>query len=123
MKTRLLRLSAAIALAYGFAVSHVYADAIAPREVDGIVNDSLGRPLPDARVNLKAADGHVVGSTKSDKQGHFTFSDVPAGTYAVAVDKPSFQAGTGIVTVTPEAGAATTITLASGEALEITVMA
>lgn len=124
MKTPLLRLSAAIALAYGFVVSHAYADTVAPKEVDGIVSDSLGRPLPDASVNLKAADGHVVGSTRSDIQGHFTFTDIAPGTYAVTVDKPAFQAGTGIVTVTPAAGISTTITLAGNEALpEVNVIA
>ncbi|MGZ3237642.1 MAG: TonB-dependent receptor, partial [Burkholderiaceae bacterium] len=122
MKTRLLRLCALSALAYGFAVPVVYAD-VAPKEVDGLVNDSLGRPLPDATVNLKAADGHVVGTTHSDKLGHFVFTDIAPGTYAVTVDKPTFQVGTGIVTIDAAAGTATTITMASSKALEIDVTA
>ncbi|HEY8099874.1 MAG TPA: TonB-dependent receptor [Burkholderiaceae bacterium] len=122
MKTRLLRLSALSALAYGFALPAVYADVL-PKEVDGLVNDSLGRPLSDATVNLKAPDGHVVGTTHSDSTGHFIFTDIAPGTYAVTVDKPTFQLGTGIVTVAPAAGASTTITMASSKALEIDVTA
>ena len=122
MKKRLLWLSALSALAYGFALPAAYAD-VAPKEIDGQVNDSLGRPLPDAAVHLKAPDGNVVGTSHSDQQGHFIFTDIAPGTYAVTVDKPSFESGVGIVTVAPEVGTATTITLASSKALEIDVTA
>ena len=124
MKTRLLRLSAAMALAYGLAVPGAHAQGPAsPHEVDGTVNDALGRPLAGAKINLQTAEGKVIGSTRSDRQGHFTFKGIAPGTYAVVADKPSFEAGTGIVTVTDAAGSNTTVTLASKQALEVKVAA
>lgn len=111
---------AATAFACLFATAS-YADTIAPREVDGIVNDALGRPLVGASVSLKAADGHTVATARSDAQGRFRFSDIAPGTYAVIADQPSFQTGTSIVTVAPEAGATTTVTLTGNQALDIQI--
>ncbi len=121
MKIRLLAISAAMALVYGFAVSPVL--AAAPKEIDGVVNDALGRPLAGAHINLKAPDGHVVGTAQSDTQGHFTFTNVAPGTYALLVDKDAFQPGTSIVTVSPTAGVTANVTLASTQALEVHVAA
>jgi outer membrane receptor protein involved in Fe transport len=121
MKIRLLAISAAMALVYGFSVSPVL--AAAPKEIDGVVNDALGRPLAGAHINLKAPDGQVVGTAQSDTQGHFTFTNVAPGTYALLVDKDAFQPGTSIVTVSPTTGVTTNVTLASTQALEVHVAA
>lgn len=124
MKTRLLQLTATIALAYGIAVPCAIAQtSAAPKEVAGVVNDALGRPLAGATINLQQADGKVLGTTQSDQQGHFVFKQVSPGTYAVVADKPTFEAGTGIVTVTAASGSTTTVTLASKQALEVDVTA
>ena len=93
MNTRLLRplqLSALIALAYGFAVPAAYAQSAA-KQISGAIHDALGHPLPDATVALKDASGNAVGSTRSDQQGHFVFSDIAPGIYAISVGKLSFQ--------------------------------
>jgi outer membrane receptor protein involved in Fe transport len=118
MKTRLLRrlqLSALIALAYGIAIPAAYAQS-APKQISGAVHDALGQPLPDATVALKDATGNAVGSTRSDQQGHFVFSGIAPGSYAISVGKPSFQSETGTVTVVDEAGATADITLKASKA-------
>ncbi len=99
------------------------ADTVAPREVDGIVNDSLGRPLVGASVSLKNADGQTVADTRSDSLGHFHFNNIMSGTYSVSADQPSFQTGTGIVTVSDEGGGEATLTLTSSQALDIQIKA
>lgn len=117
MKTRLLRLSALIALAYGFAAPAAYAQ-VAPKQISGSIHDALGRPLTDAKVDLKDAAGHAVATTTSDQQGHFGFFNIAPGTYAVNVDKPTFESGAETVTVAADAGAAASITLINTQTLE-----
>lgn len=124
MNIRVLQGAAfALALAYSCMVPVAYAENGVPRHVEGEVNDSLGRPLAEATVKLKSSKGHVVGTTRTDAQGHFTFTDIASGDYAVVVDKASFQTGTGIVKVSESAGASTTVTLAARDALEVQVVA
>jgi EmrB/QacA subfamily drug resistance transporter len=40
-------------------------------------------PVPDARVTLVDADGHVVAMTDTDDSGTYTFPEVPEGQYTV----------------------------------------
>ncbi|HEX4226939.1 MAG TPA: MFS transporter, partial [Pseudonocardiaceae bacterium] len=40
-------------------------------------------PVPDARVTLVDADGHVVAMTNTDTNGAYTFPEVPEGQYTV----------------------------------------
>jgi len=40
-------------------------------------------PVPDARVTLVDAEGHVVGMTNTDADGGYTFPEVPEGQYTV----------------------------------------
>lgn len=120
MKTRLsrrLKLSAMIALAYGFAgfaPSAAYAQS-APKQISGAIHDALGQPLADATVALKDATGKAVGTTKSDQQGHFAFSDIAPGSYAISVGKPAFQSENGTVTVADENGATADVTLKASQ--------
>ena len=83
-----------------------------------MVRDTLGRPIALANVTLKSVTGEVAGHTTSDAQGHFTFSAVAPGTYAVLSDKTGFETGSSIVTLSAGV-ASTTITLAASQAQEI----
>lgn len=123
MRYHLFRVGAILALALAFNSLSALAEEVAAKEVNGVVNDSLGKPLTEATVSLKAADERVVGTTHTDDQGRFNFPGVNPGTYSISVDKPTFQTGIASVTVTPEASATTTITLASSKPLEIQVIA
>jgi len=90
--------------------------------IQGLVRDTLGRPIKLANVTLQAASGEVVAHASSDAQGHFNFAGIAPGTYAVLSDKNGFEAGSAIVTLS--AGIAnTTITLAASQAQEIVINA
>ena len=91
--------------------------------VQGLIQDSLGRPIVGARLSLKTAAGSIVSSTQSDANGRFVFTGISQGTYAVYAEKTGFQLGTSIVTVSAGTAASTTVTLAAQEALEIQVAA
>jgi outer membrane receptor protein involved in Fe transport len=69
------------------------------RELSGVIDDALGRPLANVDVELHAADGRVVGRTKTGERGRFLFTNLPAGTYAVFSHRKDFKPSTTIVTV------------------------
>ncbi|HEX7631725.1 MAG TPA: TonB-dependent receptor [Lacunisphaera sp.] len=60
------------------------ADAKVAGIVAGTVTSDGKQPVEFVAVSLKKADGTVVQSTVSDKQGRFSFAAVPAGSYTVA---------------------------------------
>lgn len=92
-------------------------------EIQGTLKDALGRPLPEANLILKSPDETIISKTKSDADGHFVFSSVKPGIYAVLAEKTGFQASTSIVTVDAGAIATTTLTMTAQEALEVSVEA
>jgi len=90
--------------------------------IRGLVRDTLGRPIKLANVTLQAASGEVVAHATTDAQGHFNFSGMTQGIYAVLSDKTGFETGSAIVTLSAGV-ASTTITLASSQAQEIDITA
>ncbi len=44
---------------------------------------TANNPVPDARVTLVDADGHVLGMTNTDADGSYAFPEVPEGRYTV----------------------------------------
>jgi len=92
-------------------------------QIQGVVSDSFGKPLPDATVQLQATGGKVVGQTESDSDGKFSFKQIDPGTYALVAEKSGFQPGTVVVTLSADAPVNTTVTLASNEASEMQVIA
>ena len=100
-----------------------YAAPEATDEIHGTIKDALGRPLSGASLVLKSSDETIMGKTKSDADGHFVFSSVMPGIYAVLAEKPGFQTSTAIVTVEAGTITTTTLTMAAQEALEVSVVA
>lgn len=96
--------------------------ATKPNTIRGLIRDSLGRPIKFAKVTLQAASGEVVAHATSDAQGHFNFSGMAHGIYAVLSDKTGFETGSSIVTLSTGV-ANTTITLAAAQAQEIDITA
>lgn len=107
----------------GLAAPAVQAAAIDAAKIQGVVKDALGQPLASARLSLKNPTGHVLGTAQSGKDGRFEFPPVPPGTYAVVADKTGFETGTSIVTAGPGQSAQTTLSLATQQALEVSVSA
>lgn len=105
-----------IALLFGMSIEASMAD-----EIQGIVQDSLGRPIAGAALSLKTVTTKVIGSTESDAQGHFGFHDIAPGTYAVQADKAEFQTGISIVTLNKDKPVQTRLTLASKITQEVHV--
>lgn len=121
MKTRLLRLSAVIALATGISspVTHAQPAQVLAQQIKGLIHDALGHPLSDARINLKDASGHPLATTLSDKQGNFTFLNISPGSYALNVDKPTFGTGETAVIVTQNVANPTiSMTLVGAETMD-----
>ena len=104
------------ALLFGMAVQTAAAD-----EIQGIVQDSLGRPIAGAALSLKTVTANVIHQTQSGADGRFSFGNIAQGTYAVQADKADFQTGISIVTAGKHAQA--TITLAAQKTQEVQIAA
>jgi hypothetical protein len=68
--------------------------------VTGTATDALGRPMEGVKVVLQSNDGQILGHSVTDKGGHFTFSNVAPGMYAVVANKADFKTALALVTVT-----------------------
>ena len=68
------------------ASSHPAAAASRSR-ISGNIKDALGRPLADTEVILQTPNGKIIERTKTDRDGHFQFGAVAAGSYAVVANK------------------------------------
>ena len=101
----------------------MYVQASIADEISGIVQDSLGRPIAGATLNLKTVTAKVIVSTQSDAEGRFHFTDIARGTYAVQADKAEFQTGISIVTLSEGKPAKATLTLAANKAQEVHIAA
>jgi len=94
-----------------------------PGEIDVIARDALGRALADAKLQLEAPDGKVVGEATSGADGHFLFKSIAPGVYAVTGDKAGFDRATAVVTLEAGKGASAELTLAAHAALDLNVVA
>ena len=72
--------------------------ALAPRDtaaqvlygsVVGDVKDATGGALPGATLVITSTDRGFSREAVTDAAGHFTFSNLPAGVYALKASKPS----------------------------------
>jgi tetratricopeptide (TPR) repeat protein len=68
----------------------------------GRVLDAADRPLPDARVTLRAPDGSGPPPTTTDRRGRWAILGLAGGRYALAVEAVGHIAGEGWVDVADE---------------------
>jgi hypothetical protein len=55
----------------------------AAARLTGTTLGGYGQPVPDARITLVDANGHVVAMTSTDETGAYIFGDLPEGDYTV----------------------------------------
>ncbi len=118
-----IRVAAVIAFAFLMMAASLQAAPAATDEIQGTVKDALGRPLSGVNLTIKTPDEKVAGKAQSDVDGHFVFSGVEPGVYAVFGEKTGFQESTAIVTKEAGSAASAALTLTSKEALEVSVTA
>ncbi len=105
-----------------FVVSSIAGEA-ARQTVAGTIDDSLGRPIADAQVQLNSADGHLAGSASTGRDGKFALHAVP-GTYELRIIKDAFRpASTSIVVAPGTPPAPIVITMESNQPLTLEVLA
>jgi protocatechuate 3,4-dioxygenase beta subunit len=83
---------------------------------DGNGTPDEGEGLEGVVVNLRDANGDIVGQTTTDENGNYFFGGLPAGDYTVEVDQTTLPEGVSN-TVDPDDGDDSTaaVTLADGE--------
>jgi hypothetical protein len=59
--------------------------------IAGLVADQTGGLLPGAIVELRTVTGELLRDTHTDRDGAFTFLEVPAGTFVIEVSLPNFS--------------------------------
>ncbi|MGA9585912.1 MAG: carboxypeptidase-like regulatory domain-containing protein, partial [Terracidiphilus sp.] len=68
-------------------------------QLSGTVVDTSGAVIAGATVQVRSADGSVQSSTRSDRDGSFIMSGLPAGSYRLVVSNPGFETKETTVTV------------------------
>ena len=96
---------AALPLLLSFLIAGVVQAApVARGKIAGTVKDALGRPLSGAEVTLKTPAQRIAGKTRSNSGGHFVFSNLGPGVYAVFGSKKGYEESSAIVTVKARVG-------------------
>jgi len=62
----------------------------ATASVAGLVTDSTGAPVPDAKVTVKNLATGIERTTASNEVGYYTLPALPAGLYSITVSKEGF---------------------------------
>jgi hypothetical protein len=59
--------------------------------LEGIVKDQSGSPIPGATVTARNEENGVSRTTTSDSRGHYLFNSVPAGNSSISVSSQGFN--------------------------------
>jgi len=70
--------------------------------VSGVVQDALGRPIPNASVTLKSPSGKSLTQTRTDDRGLFRLNEANPGAYVIAVWSSAFVPASATVTLPVE---------------------
>jgi hemoglobin/transferrin/lactoferrin receptor protein len=91
MRIQMLALAITSALFLSaFSVTSAQAQQASRGQINGVVKDQSGAVVSGSRVTLINAQQAVFGTTASDQQGHFSFKDIPVGTYVVEATRKDF---------------------------------
>ena len=80
-------------------VSSQISDQASPPQLSGTVVDTSGAVIAGAAVEVRSADGAIERMTRSDKNGSFVLSGMPAGHYRLVVSNHDFESKEMSVTV------------------------
>jgi Carboxypeptidase regulatory-like domain len=69
----------------------VFSQATALAQLNGTVRDQTGASVAKASVSLRNVDTNVAYGTASSDMGYFIFTNIPPGTYELAVNAPGFS--------------------------------
>jgi outer membrane receptor protein involved in Fe transport len=124
----LVQICAAIALALLLVLLTVSGSAAAQKQLEsqssaGTVKDVLGRPVTNAVVILRAADGRTVARTTSGEQGQFKVRVQLPGTYDLVVQKSGFKPASEILVFPASVRTPLHLVLESVQALTVPVTA
>ena len=72
-----------------------------PPKIWGMVIDASGAAIPGAIVQVRSPNDTVRETTRSDRNGSFNISELPAGNYRLLVSSPGFESKEIPVTVEP----------------------
>jgi hypothetical protein len=68
-----------------------HAQAVSIAQVSGRVMDPSGAAIPNAPIQMTAAETGIVHQAVSDAQGAFSFPSLPIGAYTLEVTAPGFE--------------------------------
>ncbi len=74
-----------------FPLTHTQAQRGDGGGVTGVVTDQTGAVVADARVAIITAQQGLLAMTRTDTSGRFQFTDVPAGSYFLLVNRTDFS--------------------------------
>ena len=90
MSSRLLKLIAVLALSTVMFLPVSFAQQTTG-DIDGTVTDQSGAAVPGCALTLADQANGAERKTTSDAQGHFSFLQVPVGTYTLTATKSGFK--------------------------------
>lgn len=90
MQKTLNRILCALAVAM-FAGTVIWAQGMFAT-LTGVVSDSTGALVANAKATLRDAASGSERVTTTDSQGYYTFASVPVGSYILTIEAPGFQA-------------------------------
>lgn len=70
--------------------------------VDGALYDLSGNPLANTQIKLQNGQGEIVKTATSNAQGHYQFTNVPAGSYVMLATHNDAVLGSMLLTTTNE---------------------
>ncbi len=123
--TKYLLIIAAVALMLcgAFVRSGAAAESSTAPQVEGTIDDALGRPIADAQVGVKTADGHIEVSTVTNREGKFVLNIFP-GAYQLTITKEAFKsASVSIVVAAKKPIAPIALTMDAMEPLTLQILA
>ncbi|HTT74971.1 MAG TPA: TonB-dependent receptor [Candidatus Binataceae bacterium] len=116
--------ASAIVAAAGVVIVALTVNCLAgSRPITGTVTDSLGRPLANAAIELRSANGAIMLRTVTDNSGRFSFEPLHSGLYSLVAAKRGFEPANEIVSYPSRQGGSITIALGAETALTVPVEA